>query len=777
MVVGKAVVSYQLHHSSSLTATIKPAFILQNNSRYSIRVLTCITEKGVLLPSLSHQLSLLQSKLTECEIIEPRKCQALLFWNLLSSSLTGKGATHSLLITGCDCDCPSRPVSWSIHLSVDFVRHSFSLPVTLPSQSFAACLLTMHESADVTYLVLQEDMAPRVCLQNLTSAEFEVAESRVTGINACPQSVPSRHEVVYEPPSMAKLYPLVYDDDIATEHDRRIQQAASNLRIKIRCVKLADGDGTAGGSKNAEAGGGESGSWSDHFLLAQDQDRTLEVPGFGCVLVSCDSQAHCMFLSLLPTGPNPCQKLTSRLGVMSTQTSRRTWRLEVELAQLVASLCDDTHSHQRTTEISRFVANGLHFVQSSLDQEEGKLDLTLQSLRVDNMLKKSSEDFSVVFLPRCEHAAPQQLIKQETPPLLKLLVRHNPHAVFQISSIHVSIQPGTFQLEDSLLQKFRSIMETFKQPQLMHVDPHPALVLPVSFSSVPLSVLQESERDAYPVTISSLVVEPVAIYVSVNITLRAYLSCKDTPFGFNRYELVRVFSNWPEVSQIVAARYMSALFMHVGWVLGSLELIGNPVAFIQSVNRGLTDLVSLPYEGLTRSPGLFILGIGQGTASFVRQFSSGALTSVTNLASSIARNMERLSMDPDHMTYQDQRRRERPATRFTEGVAYGVSSFGLSLMSAVAGLVEQPMQSFQHMEESAGTTTTLLKGVGKGLLGVVTKPVGGAMDLVSRAGQGIMHGSGLVQKLEHCQLSEAMLESSRIPERKLLLKTRAGYSR
>lgn len=109
-------------------------------------------------------------------------------------------------------------------------------------------------------------------------------------------------------------------------------------------------------------------------------------------------------------------------------------------------------------------------------------------------------------------------------------------------------------------------------------------------------------------------------------------------------------------------------------------------------------------------------------------------------------------MDSEHSSYQEQKRKEKPTTHFTSGVSTGVSSFGLSLISAVAGIIDQPMQSFQRIDESSSTftaTKSVLAGVGKGLIGVVTKPVGGAMELVAHTGQGIMHGTGLMQKLTH----------------------------
>lgn len=749
---------------------------------HKIRAVACITEKGV-IPSLDSVLD--QLEITE--EIKPGKSISLLFWNILSSSLTSKGVTHSLLLTGCNKEVssnggyPHDAATWSIHLCTDFVRHSFSLPVSQLSQSFVACLLTMHEHADTIYLVLQEDTAPRVCIQNLTMAHFQVVESGVAaGLDACPQRVPAHHEVVYEPPSLAKLYPVVYDEDVGTERDKRLQQAAKNLKMKLRFVHFVRNSNKTGVDGDI---GGDLGvcqkfeDWSGCFLLSCDEDKVLDVPGFGRVLVSVDSRVqHHAFISLLPTSGSPYQKLTSRLGVMAGQSMLRILKCELNLAQVVVSLCDDTEFSWREIEIVRFVANNVHFFHSNFSQDAARVDLTVKTLRVDNMMKQSSEEFAVAFLSRYEHAAPWQLVEQEYPPLLNFVVHYNPRGKFLITSILLSIQPTTVQLEDSLLQKLKNIVATYRLPQATHRDLRPIGMSFVDFS-IPLAVLQEAERDAYPVTISNLVIEPISIFVSANITLKAYLSCKDTPFSFPRYELVGVFSTWPEISQMIAARYMSALFMHIGWVLGSLELIGSPVAFIQSINRGLMDLVRLPYEGLTRSPGLFVLGIGHGTLSFFRQFSSGALTSVTNLASSIARNMERLSMDSDHMTYQDRQRRERPTTHFTEGVAQGASSFVLSLMSAVAGLVEQPMQSIHQMDESAGTTTTLLKGVGKGLLGVVTKPVGGAMDLVSKTGQGIMRGTGLVQKLEHCELLGEVSEFARLQERKELVKTLGGYAR
>lgn len=77
------------------------------------------------------------------------------------------------------------------------------------------------------------------------------------------------------------------------------------------------------------------------------------------------------------------------------------------------------------------------------------------------------------------------------------------------------------------------------------------------------------------------------------------------------------------------------------------------------------------------------------------------------------------------------------------GITHGLGGFGLSLLGAVAGVVDQPIQGIQRANDVKQAAAGVLTGVGKGLVGVVTKPLGGAMELVSQAGQGLLRGTGL----------------------------------
>lgn len=55
------------------------------------------------------------------------------------------------------------------------------------------------------------------------------------------------------------------------------------------------------------------------------------------------------------------------------------------------------------------------------------------------------------------------------------------------------------------------------------------------------------------------------------------------------------------------------------------------------------------------------------------------MTSITNFASSVARNMDRLSLDQDHRERQEETRRNKPAG-VTQGLKQGLTGFGMSVL-------------------------------------------------------------------------------------------------
>ena len=712
--------------------SIVPTYIFHNNSPYDLCVATCVFHLNVHEVLQPHIIELVASQVTK----------PLLFWQV--------GAPHDYREV--DQALVLRTVDekrlWSLPLSPNFVRHSFALPTGNPNKSSLPAVMTMHESANSVYLVVAEDPVPRFLVQNLTRQRMEAVEVGTKGIQGYPQVIPPTHQVVYEPPTFAKQYPVVFDQELARSKEKELQRNMKLVSMKFRLCQTEE-EGEEGGDKEEER------EWSQPFCLASDSDRILSIPRGESVLVSTHKQGSTLYLSLLPTGeaaplcPIPAAASSSIGG--SSGGGRMGVSMDLRLTQLVICLDDEVMGNAQTIhEVLQVIADGSNLQYNSLSREGTSLVFTIDSLHVNNMTEGEAGDFAVTMIPREMHMRRASLIETEPTPLVQLSIHYDPHSSSLIEKLQISLHPLTIQLEDGLLDRLKAVFQSYGLPGVLMTKTQN--LESGRFSSIPHAVLKESERDVSPLIIKKLVIDPSAIYLNARISFKVLLSCNDSPFHFSRYQLENVYSNWTEVSQTIASRYIMSTITHIGWLLGSLELIGSPGTFIQNVGRGLRDLVTLPYEGLTRSPGWFLVGIGHGTMSFVHHLSSGALRSVTSMASSISRNMERLSMDPHHISYQAQQRQEKPVTHFTVGLVSGASSFGLSLMSAVAGIVEQPMQSFHQMQgptSPTGTARSILTGVGKGLLGAVAKPVGGAMELVSQTGQGIMHGTGLARRLRH----------------------------
>lgn len=141
----------------------------------------------------------------------------------------------------------------------------------------------------------------------------------------------------------------------------------------------------------------------------------------------------------------------------------------------------------------------------------------------------------------------------------------------------------------------------------------------------------------------------------------------------------------------------------------------------------------MPVQGIFKGPWGFLVGVTQGSASLVKNVTAGTVNSVTKLAASVARNLDRLTLDSEHLQRTDAIRRSHPQN-VTDGFTQGLSGLGISLLGALGGLAHHPLQANSPVE--------VVTGLGKGIVGAVTKPISGAAELVALTGQGVLQTVG-----------------------------------
>lgn len=162
--------------------------------------------------------------------------------------------------------------------------------------------------------------------------------------------------------------------------------------------------------------------------------------------------------------------------------------------------------------------------------------------------------------------------------------------------------------------------------------------------------------------------------------------------------------------------------------------ICSPSGLARSVSTGLWDFVSMPIQySLMRGPWGVLLGITYGSASLIKNITAGTVNSVTKLAASVARNLDRLTLDEEHLERTEAIRRIRPLS-ISHGLSQGLTGFGINLLGAVGGIARHALEAKSSVE--------VFTGLGKGILGVVTKPISGAAELLALTGQGVLHTVG-----------------------------------
>ena len=246
-----------------------------------------------------------------------------------------------------------------------------------------------------------------------------------------------------------------------------------------------------------------------------------------------------------------------------------------------------------------------------------------------------------------------------------------------------------------------------------------------------------------PFVCESLNIGSIDIIISVHASAKVYIGCHQLPIFIDKFHKNSIYSTNKELLTMMTRHYLFSLLTRSPMLIGSFDLLGNPSVLLRNITDGIYDLFHLPYVGMSNGPSGFLMGISDGATSLLKHLSLGTLTSVTTFANSVARNMDRLAMDSEHTNRTEETCRHIPMG-MTSGLLQGLELFSLSLLGAIAGLAEQPLSSFRNRDQSQATTTTVLSGVGKGLVGIVAKPVGGVAQLISQTGQGILYGTGLM---------------------------------
>ncbi|XP_023169164.2 vacuolar protein sorting-associated protein 13B isoform X2 [Drosophila hydei] len=656
-----------------------------------------------------------------------------------------------------------------IPLTMPFTRRCFNIQ---DGKDSIPLMSTLIEKDNVYYLNVFTDSAPAIIINNNTNVKFIVAQTSASGNSNVSCTSPEFSGKHFEWNQLIEPYsrcyytpPQMYDNFPGVEF------TMCNLSLALYTDLVACGKHKI--------------SWSKPIRMDKSWKKFIHVPNHGDIkVVICDKHRVIRFniyyiaqqlefsvkdLRSRLKEPEATQPLLQETLVQESDSvdgaekqlelenidcihlsEECETNLQLSFRLFIKSFVFSLHTNDRQrdslkTEVCNMYADDVMIAYDD-DDERRELHLQLPNLQVDNQLYSNGKyDFPVLLCA-------QKLYKRSNclPPVYELDELYRSQAASaeiseltfvlyqderQLQAVCCKLQPLRVYIEDAYLNQLLDTLVECAPSNCIHTS-HPEckrLQLEAGQVWLPEQVVAQALYIAEPLRLHSFIVEPLSLLLSVHTSSRVYIALDHSPLSFSRYERQQILTVPLRFGQSLGVHYLSGAIFGAGWVVGSLEILGSPSGLARSFTTGLRDFISMPVQGLFRGPWGFLVGITQGSASLLRNVTAGTVNSVTKLADSVARNLDRFTLDAEHMELTEARRRARPQG-FADGLTLGLTGLGISLLGAVGGLAHHTLE--------ARSSVGVLTGLTKGIVGALTKPISGAAEMLSLTGQGVLHTVG-----------------------------------
>ncbi|XP_059611224.1 intermembrane lipid transfer protein VPS13B [Phlebotomus argentipes] len=657
--------------------------------------------------------------------------------------------------------------SCPVHLNEAINCKSVSLP---KDNNYIPLRISLIKRQDQSFITIHEDPYPRMWIENFTEYSVYVAQADSVTVGKTPvavrecfdqhfswyQIVPFNTKIPYTPPLVDRAFP----DDSPSDFGLIFALVTAGTTIR----------------------------WSVPMLVNERKHVFLTIPLCGDLKVSVDTRwkstrifidyisANLEFSArdirsrlLNPTRAPEVPDVMSQDKVIST---RKSLQEEVAVTSLSCNVLvkeinlvlyyDQEEGNALKNELISISVDNLVV---RFENKTPRMKIGIGNIQVDNQLHFAGKfDFPVVLCAE----KPQNSLKNVSSPLTlqsNLASGQNEFLCevsvdfyereFVMRAIHCHMNPIKAYIEDTYMNALLDFLVECLPTNIVYKTPTEIVreTCPRGIVILPNEIVNHAVRLAKPLQLESLRIDIVHVLLSVHTCVRFYIALDHSPLVFSAFERKNINTQMMRLGYSLGMHYLSGAIFGAGWVVGSLEILGSPSGLARSVSTGLRDFVSLPVEGLFRGPWDFLVGVTLGSASLVKNITAGTLNSVTKLATSVARNLDRLTLDEEHLQRTDALRRYRPQG-LTQGFAQGLTDFGISLLGAIGGIARHTLE--------AKSATEVFTGVGKGLMGVILKPISGAAELVALTGQGVLHSVGY-NALPNCRSPGCLINMSGTP--------------
>uniref|UniRef100_A0A670ZLE6 Vacuolar protein sorting 13 homolog D n=1 Tax=Pseudonaja textilis TaxID=8673 RepID=A0A670ZLE6_PSETE len=358
-----------------------------------------------------------------------------------------------------------------------------------------------------------------------------------------------------------------------------------------------------------------------------------------------------------------------------------------------------------------FVGITVHFTQLSASQV---LELSIQDVQVDNQLLRTTQPFMLFLTPKLgENEA------AETGPAVQLNAMKFP-SKSPLSDIYkhlmVTASRFTVQIEEKLLLKLLSFFgcnqtesEVENYDENLHEKPagqEPARKryyfenLKISIPQIKLSVF----------TSSKLPLDLKALKSTLGFPLVRF---EDAVIDLDPYTRVHPYETKSFIVNDILKHFQEELLSQAARILSSVDFLGNPMGLLNDVSEGVTGLIKYGNVG-----------------GLIRNVAHGVSNSAAKFTGTLSDGLGK-TMDNRHQTEREYIRYH--AATSGEHLVAGIQGLAHGIIGGLTSVITSTVEGVK----TEGGVSGFMSGLGKGLVGTLTKPVAGALDFASETAQAV----------------------------------------
>ena len=230
------------------------------------------------------------------------------------------------------------------------------------------------------------------------------------------------------------------------------------------------------------------------------------------------------------------------------------------------------------------------------------------------------------------------------------------------------------------------------------------LTLRLDLSSIPLGLPKTAKR----------------VIGTIGNTLGRITDC---PLRFSEKIVKNVYLSWADVSMLIINSYITQGIAQIYKVIGSLDIIGNPVKLVRNVGGGLYDFVNEPRKGFRIGPKEFGRGVARGFGGLISGVFGGIFDFVQRITGTLYAATQTITgTDRDSMTIED----ENEPSNILSGFGEGFVGFGKEIGKGFYGFCYEPCK-----KGSIYGATGFCKGFCTGFLRLIISPFAGILKLIT----------------------------------------------